>query len=96
MFAMPMVRPFWALLAALRNDGNGMAAEHETKRRRWLLRERVGGKRASAPPAGWRYGELPSIRPSPRYALSRFQPVTFPIKPSTGSTQAFYEAATAV
>jgi len=96
MFDKPQVRSFRTLLSALAADRRGMAAEHEAKRRRWVLRNVNAATRTEAQPAGWHRRKLASMRASPRYTLNRLERDTAPVRPIPRSGHAHDEAVTAV
>jgi hypothetical protein len=96
MFTKPIVRPFSTLLSAWRADQDGVAAEHEAKRRRWKLHKRDKPGKRPAKPAAWGSREAASTRPAARYALARFLPPTIPSWHGPRPSRAHHEAAAAV
>lgn len=91
----PALPPFSALLVALQADREGVAAQHEARRRRWKLRRRACSQTTSTSTAAPGPRIAAQSRPSPRHALTRFIAVA-PVWSAPKQRSAHDEAATAV
>ena len=95
LFAWPLAPPFSALLAALQADQEGVAAQHEARRRRWKMRRRGCSQKAGPGAAAPERHGAAAAPPLARYALHRFIAVA-PVQSEPKRRSARDEAATAV